>query len=78
VEVVKERFATHQGCRYFDFNSWYDFHEKTPNDFLRDDFTAMLAEFLVELLQLFYDLKVFLREDKASLAALENQASSGS
>ncbi len=77
-EVTAEkglRFGRHQGCRYFDFSSWYDFYAKTQNDFLRDDFMAMLAGLFTDLFHVFYELKVFLREDNASQSALKDQAS---
>ena len=79
VEVEKGlRFGRHQGCHYFDFSSWYNFYERTPDDFLRDEFTEMLAELLTELLLLFHELIVFLKEDQASLVATKAEASSGS
>jgi hypothetical protein len=79
VQVDKNpRFGRSQGCHYFEFNSWYNFNAKSANDFLRDDFITMLTEFLMDLLQLFHELKLLLKEDDASQAALKDQASSGS
>jgi len=62
VDRPKEiRRGRSEGCYYFDFGVWFNHYAKSPDEFLRDDFIAMLSEMILDILLLNGEITELLR-----------------